>query len=142
MPCYVRDRPSFLESPRDLNRTDFQLLAQLRIDEAQTLLGANQPDGAYYLAGYAVECALKSCIARQTREFDFPDRSLVNQMYTHDLERLIGVASLQQDLNVAMNADPNFAVNWALVKDWTEDSRYRRHDANAAREFVTAIVDK
>ena len=28
------------------------------------LLNANEPSGAYYLAGYAVECALKAVIMR------------------------------------------------------------------------------
>jgi len=31
-------------------------------------------DGAYYLAGYAVECALKACIAKGTQRFEFPDK--------------------------------------------------------------------
>ena len=46
-----------------MNRADFQRLADVRIDEAGVLLAAGRWSGAYYLAGYAVECALKACIA-------------------------------------------------------------------------------
>jgi hypothetical protein len=50
-----------------VNRAEFQKLADLRAREAGVLLAAKCYDGAYYLAGYAVECALKECIARKTR---------------------------------------------------------------------------
>jgi len=42
-----------------MNRADFQQLADERISEAAVLLAASKFSGAYYLAGYAVECALK-----------------------------------------------------------------------------------
>jgi hypothetical protein len=38
-----------------MNRADFQRLADIRIDEAAALLAQQKWDGAYYLAGYAVE---------------------------------------------------------------------------------------
>src|SRR5919106_3680906 len=44
---------------------------------------AGEPSGAYYLAGYAVECGLKACIAKQVRRHEFPDRTTVNQSHTH-----------------------------------------------------------
>ena len=58
-----------------MNRLDLQQLSDLRIGEAKALLAQGFPEGAYYLAGYSVECALKACIARRTREHDFPDKS-------------------------------------------------------------------
>jgi hypothetical protein len=59
-----------------VNRTDFQQLADVRIDEGAALLALPVPrsDGAYYLAGYAVECALKACIARTYNQHDWPDK--------------------------------------------------------------------
>jgi len=68
-----------------MNRNDFQRLAELRLKEARVLLAAELPDGAYYLSGYAVECALKACIAKRTREHDFPEKKLVIDSHTHDL---------------------------------------------------------
>jgi HEPN domain-containing protein len=49
-----------------VKRKDLQFLARARIAEAKALLGSGNPHGAYYLAGYAVEFALKACIARGT----------------------------------------------------------------------------
>ena len=38
-------------------------LAALRLAEATVLIQAGKPDGAFYLAGYSVELALKAKIA-------------------------------------------------------------------------------
>ena len=63
-----------------MNRYDLQKLSRLRVREAKVLLDNKCYEGAYYLLGYAVECALKACIARQTKAFDFPDRKLINDI--------------------------------------------------------------
>jgi hypothetical protein len=40
-----------------MDRKDLRALSRVRLSEASALLKAGLPDGAYYLAGYAVECA-------------------------------------------------------------------------------------
>src|SRR5204863_304605 len=55
-----------------VNRTEFQQLAEVRIKEAEALLAAGLWDGAYYLAGYAVECGLNACIANLFKAETFP----------------------------------------------------------------------
>jgi HEPN domain-containing protein len=56
-----------------LKRRDLRELALLRLKEAQVLFANGCWSGAYYLAGYAVECALKACIAKGTERHEFPD---------------------------------------------------------------------
>ncbi len=41
------------------------------------MLNAGYPDGAYYPAGYSVECGLKACIAKGVQRYDFPDKRSV-----------------------------------------------------------------
>jgi HEPN domain-containing protein len=82
-----------------MNRIDFQEIAELRLQESRALLVAGLPEGAYYLAGYAVECALKSCIAKKTREHDFPEKKLVNDSHTHDIGKLLQLAELKEDFD-------------------------------------------
>jgi HEPN domain-containing protein len=63
-------------------RKDFQRLADLRAGEAAFLAKGGREEGAYYLGGFAVECALKACIAKQTRRHDFPaDAKYANKIY-------------------------------------------------------------
>jgi len=45
-----------------VNRPQLRQLAEDRILDAACLLACGRPAGAYYLAGYAVECGLKACI--------------------------------------------------------------------------------
>ena len=45
-----------------MNRAELQRLSLERIEDARALLAAKQWSGAYYLAGYSLECALKSCV--------------------------------------------------------------------------------
>ena len=72
-----------------MDRNDFQVLARIRLKEARALLSAGLFDGAYYLAGYAAECALKACIAKATRRYEFPDRARVSACHTHDVVELV-----------------------------------------------------
>ena len=37
---------------------------------------------------------------------------------------LLGVAGLKQKLNEREDEDEEFKLNWAVVKDWTVESRY------------------
>ena len=81
-----------------MNKAELENLAAIRIKEADILLTADCYQGAYYLAGYALECTLKACIAKQVKEFDFPDKKLANDSYTHKLADLVITAGLKQKL--------------------------------------------
>ncbi|HEY7064102.1 MAG TPA: HEPN domain-containing protein [Chloroflexota bacterium] len=126
-----------------MNRKDFQALAQVRLREAQALLANGLPDGAYYLCGYAVECALKACIAKKTLRHDFPpDPRTLQSIYTHELSRLIDPARLTDTLAAQQQADRIFARNWTTVRSWSEQSRYSRHTTGEAQDLYTAIADR
>jgi hypothetical protein len=125
-----------------VNRNDFRFLARTRLKEAKSLLAAGLPDAAYYLAGYAIECALKACVAKGTQRRDFPDKKSVDKTYTHDLNQLIDAANLRVGRIEEAKSDPAFGNNWDVVQQWSEQSRYRRHDLLEAREIVGAIGDR
>jgi len=99
-------------------------VSRQRRKEAAALLRARHFPGAYYLVGYAVECALKACIARQTRRFDFPSKQIAQKVFVHDLEVLVKLAGLMPDLERDLRANASLQLNWAIVKDWSEESRY------------------
>lgn len=107
-----------------MHRNDLRRLSRLRIGEARILLRARAYQGACYLAGYAVECALKACIARRFRQQDIPERKLVNDVHTHDLGRLLDLARLRSALEQETATNPPLRTNWNLVKDWRETARY------------------
>jgi hypothetical protein len=107
-----------------MNKNELESLAAIRIKEAEILLTASCYHGAYYLAGYALECTLKACIAKQVKEFDFPNKQLANDSYTHNLNKLLITAGLKQELTEQEKLNSEVKLNWAVVNRWSEESRY------------------
>ena len=126
-----------------MNRSDFQTLAEMRIKEALALLENQCYEGAYYLAGYAVECALKACIARNTNQYDFPpDRNTINRIYSHNLDWLVREAGLEDAHQERVQSNLIFAEYWKIVVRWSEASRYETSvTMPEAAELYLAITD-
>jgi len=125
-----------------MNRVEFQQLAEVRVREAEALLTAGLRDGAYYLAGYAVECALKACIAKLTKAEDFPPKpEIVRDCYTHDINKLVNLAGLEIARKADAPAGSQRDQNWKTVKDWTEQRRYERITQADAEALYKAITD-
>lgn len=126
-----------------MNRADLQTLADVRMDEAQGLMGLAPPrsDGAYYLAGYAVECALKAAIARLNNLHDWPDKWFVAECHTHNILALVRLAGLEATRAADASGNPLLAANWVIVKDWSERSRYERHSIPKAQRMIDAVAD-
>jgi HEPN domain-containing protein len=110
-----------------VTRAEFQALADVRLQEAKTLLDAGLWDGAYYLAGYAVEVALKACIINRVMATDaFPEKKFSENCWTHDLGKLMNLAGLELVWNAATAADSILSGNWGIVRLWSEQTRYHR----------------
>jgi hypothetical protein len=123
-------------------RKDFKTLANLRLAEAKVLLDGHKEQGAYYLAGYAVECALKACIAKNTKRFQFPPKTEeVREIYSHKLEKLVEAAGLRDQRDNELKSNPSFATNWNTVKDWSEESRYKTNGLNG-KDMYNAVSGK
>jgi hypothetical protein len=136
----LAERGRSVRSGAGVNRNDLQHLAAIRADEADHLFSGDLFNGSYYLYGYVVECALKACIAKNVQQYDFPDRGLVNESYTHDLRKLLRAAGLDAQLDQDKSDDPDLDKNWAIAAQWNEASRYATHlrrDATALRDAVS-----
>jgi HEPN domain-containing protein len=121
-----------------MNRAELQELSRTRIREAKVLYDSGEYSGAYYLAGYAVECALKACIAKSTQQYDFPDKDRAQKSYSHKPQDLIKVAELYDDLEQDMRSNQLLATSWTIVTEWSEQSRYEfRSPAEAAALLVS-----
>lgn len=126
-----------------MNKSDLEALVDIRVKEAKLLLDNNCYEGAYYLLGYALECAIKACIAKHVKEHDFPDKQLANAAYTHKLGDLLGVAGLKQKLQEKEKTDEEFKLNWAVTKDWSEDARYEHTiEETTAKDFFRVITNE
>ena len=130
-----------------MNRSDLQRLAEIRLSDAKALLATGVNDaGAYYIAGYAVECAIKACIAKNQGEYPFPekisDKDLREKYYTHSLSILLNTADLVQQMGIDSAANPDLSINWIDVQTWSENYRYQVSISRPVTEnLIRAIED-
>ena len=130
-----------------MNRADWQQVAEDKLLAVNALLAASQWASAYYLAGYAIECGLKSCIL--ARIAGFPEvifevktgKTYSKDCWTHDVETLVGLAGIKPDLDAAVATAPALATHWKVVGEWSELTRYERKTELEARNLYNAITD-
>lgn len=126
-----------------MNRTELQQLSQDRLLDAETLIAASRWSGAYYLAGYAIECALKAAVLRyfERTGIIFEDKKFAEKCWTHDIETLVKMADLEVARGNAIQTNTQLGTNWLLAKDWNELSRYRNSTQAQAESMYKAISD-
>lgn len=124
-----------------MTKGDLEQLAEMRLNDAVFLLQSNRCSSAYYLAGYAVELAVKACIAKLIQADTIPDKSFINAIYVHKLDNLLATAGLKPAFDIDTRADPDFAAYWAIASNWSEESRYAMWDPFAARSLIEAISE-
>ncbi len=124
-----------------MNRMELRQLARDRLQDAAALLAVGRWSGAYYLAGYAVECGLKACIMAYVEATGaiFQDKKFSEKCWTHDLEVLVVQADLQAALDAQMAGNALFSANWGTVIDWEETSRYQQKTQAEAEAIYDAI---
>ncbi len=121
------------------DRATFEQLAESRLAEARSLLAGGHPSGAYYLAGYAIECALKAIIAAGFRANEIPDKFRVNSVYTHNLKDLLNQAGLKSPLENDTNENAELRESWAIVSKWSEHARYEIWTSDDAALMLEAV---
>jgi HEPN domain-containing protein len=108
-----------------VDRKKLQWLADERLKDARALLGRKQWSGAYHLCGYAVECALKSCLLRHLGESGavFGDPNYLKRLagcWTPDLAYLMSLAGLEAEFGAARGANPPLENFWVVTTRWDE----------------------
>jgi len=131
-----------------MNQAELRQLVNERILDADALIAGKRWAFAYYVAGYAVECALKaSVLARMIITGGvFEDRKFAADCWTHDLGQLIKLAGLQSELDnrlaASAAAGDAFVANWGIVTQWKETVRYELRTEQEATDFYNAITSK
>lgn len=120
---------------------DLQAAAESKLEAGMVLAGAKKWSNAYYLAGYSVEMALKACVSKQISSDTIPDKKLIQDVYTHELVKLIGLAGLRKQLKDRSDADSVFAANWAICSEWGPEARYKDKSAAETTFLLHAISD-
>jgi HEPN domain-containing protein len=126
------------------NPIDIQNLADLRIREAVKLQKSKFYNGAFYLAGYAVELYLKAKICDTMDVPDFydthvPKSDLSKTFLIHNLDRLMLLSGLHTKFEAAKKTVPNLTDHWDKVLTWSEKSRYNNPNTKTEIEALEFI---
>lgn len=109
------------------NATQWRYLANQRLEDAQVLIASRKRryNGAVYLGGYTVECALKSAICALKNLPTLPE-----DYKTHVLDELFVATGL--------TLPDNLVMKFCILRDWTVELRYQTKALNAqdARKFL------
>jgi hypothetical protein len=130
-----------------VNQAQLRQLAEDRILDAAALIGGGRWSYGYYVAGYAVECALKSCLlARMIHTgWVFKEKVKIDECLTHEFDKLTQIAGMWDLLNDKLResaaAGGEFVANWQTVGIWEVTSRYATKTESEARALYAAITD-
>lgn len=120
---------------------DLRAIARARLRDAQVLLRARRFDGAYYLAGYAIELALKTRICRTLKWRGFPESASefkgLQSLRTHDLEVLLTFSGVEARVKAQCSTE------WNVVVKWNPDRRYQAIGEATrleAANMVTSVI--
>lgn len=141
-----------MPKPSSPSRLELQELSESRLREAKVLADNQLFDGAVYLAGYALELALKARICL-VLDADYPVDGAFASFKTHSYSTLLKLAGLENMLDQQKLVDAVFASNWSVLvgtsgaagaEGWSETWRYRSLgsvNAADAQRFLQALED-
>ncbi|MDD5271366.1 MAG: hypothetical protein PHU14_01480 [Methylovulum sp.] len=117
---------------------DLEQIARDKLVDADCLFKGNRFDGAVYLAGYALEIALKVRLCKNNGLSGFPENSsecdkLTKQWFSHSLIKL--------ESHSGLNLSSSHLTEWSIVKNWDVEARYKNSQASrfGARDFLDSV---
>jgi HEPN domain-containing protein len=126
-----------------MTRSDLKELSRLRLREAEALYKAHLYYGCVYLAGYAVELALKARICRLLHIEKYPEGDLGKAFKVHKLDHLKVLAGLSAEINLSKNKE--LFDNWSKAVGWDPEQRYEtpgKYDARTAKIILDSLRAK
>ena len=101
------------------NGDDHPDAAQKHLLDAGVLLAQQRPDGAAYLSGYVVECALKSLHVLET------GRAVWGHDFGSLVKQVSAVATVAGAKTARYFGPATSGVLASAIRGWTEEMRYR-----------------
>lgn len=120
-------------------RATFKAASLARLRDARALYDAGRYDACIYLAGFALEMALKARVMKHLAIEGYPNDRFFR---THDLDQLLMLSGLAK----RVNGEPVLLTPWSVVADhWDPTSRYDapgKATERIARDVLDAVSDQ
>ena len=86
---------------------------------------------------------LKQQLPNELPNMIFLIKELSKNCFVHNLESLRKLSGMENQFRTDIKTNPSLEANWAIVKDWTEQSRYRKSiPATMAKDMYSASASK
>jgi HEPN domain-containing protein len=125
-----------MSMPANIDARRFYRVAFQRLEDGVLLLGLERPRAAVYLAGYAVECMLKSLLIAETPTSRRDDLMVsFRGASAHDIDWLRDMV-----VRIVGKLPVHVARDLSLVSSWSTDLRYEPGAGNLddATSFLAA----
>lgn len=137
-------------------QADIEILANEKLKDAECLLENKRYDGAYYLAGYAVELLFKAKVCKTLGiddffDFDNPNKTrlavknkdlLYRPYKVHDYLQLLILSGVYSQFQNDVNNNSSLKYHWSIVSKWDENSRYLTGISETdVQNFITSIKE-
>ena len=115
------------------------------LEDAEALYNQERWNGAIYMGGYAIECALKSLICYEEDMYNLRHTKAFKSLKgssLHDLEQLLDALPDIKTGVKSSNRDKSLEEAWDTVKLWRNDKlRYsdKKGDQIEASKFIYAV---
>jgi len=87
-----------------------------------------------------VELALKARICKILDLAEYPQLGEISRAFkTHKYSDLLKLSGLERRFNDAMKTNPSLYGNWTLLRDWTEEFRYRSIGSSSKKDAERII---
>ena len=130
-------------------------MAAVRLSEGQLLFDNNFHQGAYYIAGYAVEFALKALICKRLGVEPFVKQkgiqgnegiaTVAKALQIHDLSALLIFSGLHPEYTEIKNkpdgSGRSLFTAWSTVSAWDEQRRYTplSCEIDTVKKFLSSV---
>ena len=134
-------------NPDTYGRTIQLGASRRRLEDAEALYNQERWNGAIYMGGYAIECALKSLICYEEDTYNLKDTKVFKQKSLkgsnlHDLGKLLEALPNIRKAIESSKGNKSYKEAWDTVKSWRNDKlRYsdKKGDKIEASKFIDAV---
>lgn len=114
-----------------VNCNELKSIAKARLKSASFLMDAKDWDGAVYMMGHVLECALKACACKALHLSSYPEsRKTDGHFMTHNFDQLLVLSGMSDIFGI--NASPV-----AIFQNWSEFTQEFSGDWPAMRYDLT-----
>jgi hypothetical protein len=123
------------------NRQELRDISKARLKTAKLLIAAEDWQGAGYMMGYALECALKAVICKTLRLNEYPESGKDDNWFlTHRLERLLRLSGME---DIFGNTGGKGFYAWGeFIKYYEGEWSCMRYDSSCLARFTDQSVPR